>query len=163
PPSSLLANRLGATEVGNYRLYFVDAETPIEDVVPGGYSVEDKEVLLLDERGEAAGFDQVGEILVRSRFLSPGYWRRPELTREAFIPDPAGGDLRTYRTGDLGIMRHDGCLVYLGRKDFQVKIRGNRIETAEVEAALLDLGTVAQAVVVAREDTPGDQRLVAYI
>ena len=107
--------------------------------------------------------DDIGEIAIRSRYLSPGYWRRPDLTAAAFRPDPAGGPERIYRTGDLGRRLPDGCLVHLGRKDFQVKIRGFRVEVAEVEGALLSLPTVQEAVVVAREDRPGDRRLVAYL
>jgi len=121
------------------------------------------EVLLLDEDGTAVRPDDIGEIAIRSRYLSPGYWRRPDLTAAAFRPDPAGGPERIYRTGDLGRRLPDGCLVHLGRKDFQVKIRGFRVEVAEVEGALLSLPTVQEAVVVAREDRPGDRRLVAYL
>ena len=121
------------------------------------------EILLLDEDGQAVRPDDIGEIAIRSRYLSPGYWRRPDLTAAAFRSDPAGGPERIYRTGDLGRRLPDGCLVHLGRKDFQVKIRGFRVEVAEVEGALLSLPTVQEAVVVAREDRPGDRRLVAYL
>jgi len=144
--------------------YFLDEHTPTAGhVLPVGYPAEDKEILLLDEDGAEVGGDAVGEIAVRSRFLSPGYWRRPDLTAAAFRPDPAGGPERIYRTGDLGRRLPDGCLIHLGRKDFQVKIRGFRVEVAEVEGALLSLPTVQEAVVVAREDRPGDRRLVAYL
>jgi acyl carrier protein len=107
--------------------------------------------------------DAVGEIAVRSRYLSPGYWRQPDLTQATFRPDPTGGPERLYLTGDLGRRLPDGCLVHLGRKDFQVKIRGFRVEVAEVEGALLSLPTIKEAVVVAREERPGEQRLVAYL
>src|SRR4029079_13972114 len=105
----------------------------------------------------------VGEIFVRSRYLSPGYWGQPELTAASFAPDPVEERVRVYRTGDLGMMRPDGCLVYLGRKDFQVKVRGHRVEIAEIEAALLNLKEVKKAAVVAREDRRGDTRLVGYV
>jgi len=158
-----LVNGLGATECGIVRQYFVGPETPIpEGVVPIGYPVEDMEILLLDEPGHAVGAGQVGEIAVRSRYLVPGYWRQPELTAAAFAADPAGG-LRVYRTGDLGRMRPDGCLEHLGRKDSQVKIRGNRVEGAEVEAALLSIGTLKEAAVVTYQEGPGEPRLVAYV
>jgi surfactin family lipopeptide synthetase C len=84
-------------------------------------------------------------------------------TAATFLPDPAGGDAHIYRTGDLSLMLPDGCLLHPGRKDFQVKIRAHRIEVAEVETALLDRGDIKEAVVVAREDRPGYQRLVAYL
>src|SRR5262249_14451626 len=120
------------------------------------------EVLLLDDDGRPVGFDQVGEIVIKSRFLPIGYWRRPDLTAAAFLPAPDDPGARLYRTGDLGRMLPDGCLFHLGRKDFQVKIRGYRVEIAEVEQALLDLDAVKEAAVVSRVDRDGDQRLVAY-
>jgi acyl-coenzyme A synthetase/AMP-(fatty) acid ligase len=148
----------------NFRKFFIDQGTSIMgSIVPVGYAVEDNEVLLLDEAGHDVGFNRVGEIAVRSRYIAPGYWCRPDLTDTTFLPDPAGGDARIYRTGDLGLMLSDGCSLHLGRKDFQVKIRGHRVEVAEVETALLDRGDIKEAVVVAREDRPGDQRLVAYL
>jgi len=163
-PPCRFVNRLGTTETNNFRLYFVDRETPIEaGLVPAGYAVPDKDVLLLDEAGEAVEIGGIAEIAVRSRYLSPGYWQRPTLTREAFLPDPSGGGERIYRTGDLGVMRPDGCLVHLGRKDFQVKVRGHRIEVAEIEKVLLELHTIKEAAVVGRPDRRGDQRLVAYV
>jgi len=105
----------------------------------------------------------IGEIAVRSRFLSPGYWGSPDLTARAFSVDVGGGAERTYRTGDLGRMRADGCLEHLGRKDFRVKIRGQTVEVADVEGALLELPSIDHAVVVARDRALGDARLVAYL
>jgi len=164
PSGCILLHMIGTTETGWIRHYFVDKDTPMTGhVVPVGYPVPDMETLLLGEDGRDVGVDAVGEIAVRSRYLSPGYWRRPDLTQAAFRPDPAGGPERLYLTGDLGRRLPDGCLVHLGRKDFQVKIRGFRVEVAEVEGALLSLPSIKEAVVVAREDGPGEQRLVAYL
>jgi amino acid adenylation domain-containing protein len=160
----LLVNSLGATEMKNFRKFFMDKDTPLTGgVVPVGYPVDDNEVLLLDEAGHEVGFNRIGEIAVKSRYIAPAYWRRPDLTSTTFLPDPAGGDARIYCTGDLGLMLPDDCLLHLGRKDFQVKIRGHRVELAEIEMALLDRGDIKEAVVVAREDHPGAQRLVAYL
>jgi acyl-coenzyme A synthetase/AMP-(fatty) acid ligase/acyl carrier protein len=159
-----LVNRLGSTETGTIRWYFIDKETRITgNSVPVGYPVEDNEVLLIGETTEIDGAGRVGEIAVKSRYLSPGYWRRPDLTQAAFLPDPQGGDERIYRTGDLGRMLSDGCLVHLGRTDFQVKIKGHRIEAGEVEMALAVLSTFKEAAVVAAKSRSGDQRLVAYV
>jgi amino acid adenylation domain-containing protein len=164
PPTCLFVNRLGSTETGNVRFFFADQTTRLTSSwLPVGYAVEDMEVMLLDNAGKAVAVGDEGEIVVRSRYLAPGYWRRPDLTQAAFLPDPHGGSERLYRTGDVGRMLPDGCLMHLGRKDFQVKISGHRIEVAEIELALLDLPAVEEAVVVAREDTPGDTRLVAYV
>lgn len=160
----IFANSYGPNETGLIAHYLIDRDKQLKSsTVPVGNSVEDKEVLILDEHDKELGFEQTGQIAVRSRYLSPGYWRWPDLTRAAFSPALSKGAKRLYRTGDLGVMQSDGCLMHLGRIDSQVKIRGNRVEIAEVEMALLGLDAVKEAVVVAREDIPGLKRLVAYI
>ncbi|RPI03271.1 MAG: acyl-CoA synthetase, partial [Zetaproteobacteria bacterium] len=164
PESCLLASSLGCSEFGDYAYFFADHATPLPGgVVPGGYPIADTEILLLDDDGAPVGGDRIGELAIRSRFGAVGYWRRPDLTHATFLPDPAGGDARIYRTGDLGRRGPDGCLFHLGRQDFQVKIRGHRVEVAEVETALIEMGGVKEAVVVGREATPGEKRLVAYV
>jgi amino acid adenylation domain-containing protein len=163
-PECLLVDTYGAHEVGPIRLYVISKETKIAgEKVPVGYEIPDKEVLLLDDKGLEVALGQIGEIAVKSRYLSLGYWRRPDLTEAKFLPDAAGGDKRTYLTGDLGRMLLNGCLEHLGRKDFQVKIRGLRVEMPEVEGALRSMDAICEAVVIAREDNPGDKYLVAYI
>ena len=161
----LLRFGYGVTEANGWpALMLIDQRTEIAgNIVPAGYATSDDEICILDESGNRLGCNEVGEIAVRSRYLSPGYWRKPELTHAAFLPDPEGGDARIYLTGDLGRLSADGCLEHLGRKDLQVKVRGLRIELAEIEAALLDISEVKEAVVVAREDAHGDKRLAAYV
>lgn len=162
-PDCIFANALSNTESGTIRKYFICKEAWITgSVVPVGYEVDDKEILLLDG-DRKVGFNEVGEIVVKSRYLSPGYWQRPDLTKAAFVPSPDGGDERIYRTGDLGWLLPDDCLVRLGRKDSQVKIRGYRVETVEVERALLELDIFREAAVIAQEDQSGGRRLVAYV
>ena len=159
---TVLVNGLGATECGIVRQFFVGHDTPVPgDTVPVGYPVEDMEVVLLGETGRPVAAGEVGEIAVRSRYLAREYWRRPELTAAAFHAGPDGQ--RTYRTGDLGRLRPDGCLEHLGRKDFELKIAGQRVETEAVEAALLEVPGVKEATVATREDRAGDPRLVAYV
>jgi amino acid adenylation domain-containing protein len=163
-PRCMLVNGLGATETGITRQYFMNPESSLpKDRVPIGYPVEDMEILLLDEASRPVPAGTVGQIAVRSEYLSPGYWRGPELTEAAFSPDPQGGHKRIYRTGDLGRMSADGCLEHLGRNDFRVKVLGNTVEVAEVELVLLSHPAIKEAVVVAREDRCGEQRLVAYL
>jgi acyl carrier protein len=164
PPNCLLINMLASAEVGSVRACFLDKETPIHDnIVPVGYPLEGCEVLLLDNDGRRLGSNRIGEIAVRSRYLSPGYWRRPDLTEASFLSDPVGGDDRIYRTGDLGYMLPDGCLVHRGRKDSHVKIRGYSVEFAEIEAALIDLDGIKAAVVTTKQNSQGHQVLVAYV
>jgi amino acid adenylation domain-containing protein len=163
-PESIFVNVFGSTETGIFRHYFIDKDRQITDNnVPVGYAVEDMEVLLLSESGQEVGCQQIGEIAVKGRFLSPGYWGRPGLTQATFLPDPDGGDDRIYRTGDLGCMQPGGCLVHLGRKDFQVKIRGHRVEVEEIERILLETNMVKEAVVMARQDPSGSKHLVAFL
>jgi amino acid adenylation domain-containing protein len=161
PPGCIFVNRFGSTEMDCVRLFFADRETRITSgSVPIGYGVRDKELMLLGASGQPVDLGQPGEIAIRSRFISTGYWQKPELTEAAFTED---GEWRVYRTGDLGRMSADGCVEHLGRKDFQVKIRGYRVELAEVEAALLELAGVKDAVVMARENVDGNRQLVAYV
>jgi amino acid adenylation domain-containing protein len=160
-PECILVNALSGTETGNFSQFFIDKETEIGHVVPVGYAVEGKQVLILDEKGNELGWDRIGEIAVRSEYLSPGYWRRPDLTMEAFLAPPEGGSERIFRTGDLGRMRPDGCLEWLGRKDFRVKIRGYRIELEEIETTLCSHPGLRGGAVIVR-DAMGEKRLAAF-
>jgi non-ribosomal peptide synthetase component F/acyl carrier protein len=106
-----------------------------------------------------------GEICIGGDGVAQGYLERPELTADRFVSDPFSDvpGARIYRTGDRGRWRNDGLLEHLGRLDFQVKVRGYRIELGEIEAGCNDVAGVTQSVVLAREDNPGDVRLVAYL
>jgi non-ribosomal peptide synthetase component F len=144
--------------------YLLDKYSQLaEPVIPVGYPMAGRELFILGEQGQPLGPGEVGQIAVKSSYLSPGYWRQPELTAATFLPDPQGSEARIYLTGDMGRFRPDGCLEHLGRKDDLVKIRGQRVELAEVEMALLALAEVREAVVVAQKRAEGDNRLVAYL
>jgi acyl transferase domain-containing protein/non-ribosomal peptide synthetase component F/glutamate-1-semialdehyde aminotransferase/thioesterase domain-containing protein/acyl carrier protein len=131
-----------------------------------GEPIPDLQIYLLDRHQEPVPIGVPGEIHVGGAGVARGYLRRDELTREKFLPDlaaPGTPEARRYRSGDLARRLANGDLEYLGRIDDQVKIRGFRIELGEIETALARHVTIKQAVVLAREDTPGEKRLVAYL
>jgi amino acid adenylation domain-containing protein len=163
PPTCLLINGVSSGETGPLTEYVINHDTEITDnEVPLGHALAGLEIRLVDDEGRQVGYNEVGEIVVRSRYLFEGYWRRPDLTEAKYKLDPNGGQERLYLTGDLGLMRPDGCLLYKGRKDFRVKVRGYGVEVAEVEKRLLSHPTVREAVVVARQNRLGESYLVAY-
>ena len=135
----------------------------IEDFVPLGQPIANTRLHIVTPGGLECPALVAGELLIGGAGVTDGYWRRPELTAERFIDDPAEPGARLYRTGDL-VRRHpDGRIEFLGRIDHQVKIRGHRIELGEIESALLRQAGVKEAVVIVREDPMGDKRLVGYV
>jgi len=128
-----------------------------------GRPMPNRRVYILDPEGRVLPIGVAGEICVAAAGVGRGYLNRSPLSAERFVADPFGSAHdRMYRTGDLGRWRADACIEYLGRNDNQVKIRGFRIELGEIEANLIGHQRIRQAVVVAREDVPGEKSLVAY-
>ena len=161
---AVLINGYGTTETGAIRRFVIDRDTIIKGpLVPVGFPVADKEVLILDKAGHLLENGLVGEIAVKSRYLASGYWHQPEATQLAFSGISGGGEQVVYRTGDLGRLAPDGCLEHLGRRDAQVKIRGHRVDLAQVETAVLSVPSVTDVAVVARWDRNAEIRLVAYL
>jgi acyl-coenzyme A synthetase/AMP-(fatty) acid ligase len=139
--------------------------TPGPEPVTIGPPIANTEFYVLDNHGQPVPVGVASELHIGGDGVARGYWDRAALTAEKFIPDPyrGGADDRLYKTGDLVRYRADGALEFLGRLDTQVKVHGFRIETGEVEHALKGQPNVRDCVVVAREDSPGDKRLVAYV
>lgn len=163
-------NGYGPTENTTFSAtYEVDDLTQIEGGVPIGRPISNSTCHVLDEHGELVPIGVRGELCVGGDGLALGYLNDPQLTAQRFVAsrfgsrDGARGQGPLYRTGDLVAWRPDGVLEFFGRVDAQVKLRGHRVEPGEVESLLLSGEDVQEAVVIVREDTPGDRRLVAYV
>ena len=168
-PTAQSVNFYGATEtpqaMGYFRISNQGSSILPNGNVPLGRGIEDVQLLLLNAKQQLAGIGEVGEIYVRTPYLTKGYIGSDELTQERFIINPLTKipDDRLYKTGDLGRYLPDSNIEFLGRIDHQVKIRGFRIELGEIEAMLSQHPAVQKTVVIVREDVPGDKRLVAYL
>ena len=165
-PETALINEYGPTEtVVGCCVYRVPREQPISGPIPIGRPIANTRLYVANRNLEPVPVGVPGELYIGGAGVARGYLNRPGLTAERFIPDPFGTEPggRLYRTGDLARWRPDGNLEYLGRVDRQVKVRGYRIEPAEIEEALARHPAVRETAVVAREDAPDDRRLVAYL
>ncbi|HEU4834640.1 MAG TPA: non-ribosomal peptide synthetase, partial [Pyrinomonadaceae bacterium] len=165
-PNLRLFNVYGPTEttVTNMAHEFDGLEAGARSV-PLGKPIANSQMYVLDRQQREVPVGVSGELYIGGDGLARGYLKRPELTAEKFVPNPfseRAGD-RLYRTGDVGRRLSDGSIEFLGRIDEQVKIRGFRIELGEIEAMLRQYPGVQESIVVAREDVPGDKRLVAYL
>jgi acyl-coenzyme A synthetase/AMP-(fatty) acid ligase len=151
-PHVRFTNLYGPTEATIASSYHPVAECPADQSqpIPIGVACAGEELLVLDAERRRLPAGEVGEIFIGGAGLSPGYWRDEEKTRAAFVSDPRPGREggRIYRTGDLGRVREDGLVEFLGRVDSQIKSRGYRIELGEIEAALNDIASVRECAVV---------------
>ncbi|WP_346833897.1 amino acid adenylation domain-containing protein [Pseudomonas koreensis] len=161
-----LVNMYGITETTVHVTYrpLQAADALLVGRSPIGVGIPDLQLYVLDAQREPVPVGVIGELYVGGAGVARGYLNREALTAERFIADPFSGraEARLYKTGDLARWSADGSLEYLGRNDDQVKIRGFRIELGEIEARLAACAGVREALVIAREDSPGDKRLVAY-
>ncbi|HEX6373984.1 MAG TPA: amino acid adenylation domain-containing protein [Longimicrobium sp.] len=164
-PGVRLMNEYGPTEtVVGCSAYTLPNGVHRNGPVPVGGPIQNITFHVLDAHGQPVPLGLPGELYIGGVGVARGYLGRPALTAEKFVPDPfAGGGARMYRTGDRARWLEGGNLTILGRTDHQVKVRGYRVEPGEVEAALRRHPSVSGAIVVVREDVPGDRRLVAYV
>ncbi|RAO77935.1 polyketide synthase [Dyella jiangningensis] len=164
-PGTRLINGYGPTECTTFATTFgipQDLDASVRSI-PIGRPIADTSLHVLNARGEPLPIGVVGELFIGGLGVARGYLKRAELTAERFVPDRLGHESdRLYRTGDLVRWLPEGVIEFIGRADTQVKIRGFRIEIGEIEAALQRLPGVRSAAVLAREDQPGQKRLVAY-
>lgn len=166
-PQTRLINSFGVTEATIDSTYFQQAggNLPMEQSVPIGRPFANTQLYILDAYLQPVPIGISGELYIGGAGLARGYLHRPALTAEKFIPHPFSDrpGARLYRTGDLARYQPDGNIQFLGRIDHQIKLRGYRIEPGEIEALLKQHPSVQEAVILVREDTPGNQRLVAYV
>ncbi|MBA6141174.1 amino acid adenylation domain-containing protein [Pseudomonas sp. p99-361] len=162
-PNAVNVNFYGTTETPQAMAYHTLDPTAEQARVPLGKGIADAQLLVVNAAGQLVGEGETGEILIRSPYLSLGYWGDPALTEARFITNPFTGlaSDRCYRTGDLGTYLADGSACFLGRADGQVKVRGHRVELAEIENTISRLPAVRQCVVLANHDHPLP-RLIAY-
>ena len=164
PANCRLMHALSSTETGLISALMIDRQTALPDRrVPVGHPIRGVEVSLLNEQGRPVKAGDEGQIAVRSAQLAQGYWLRPEATAEKFRSDDRDTRIRIFVSADMGRFLPDGNLEHLGRADQLVKIRGQQVDLGEVEAALQAVKSAQEAVVVAREDSSGERRLVAYV
>jgi amino acid adenylation domain-containing protein len=164
-PQVALHNLYGPTETSIDATTWDCARDGIPPVIPIGKPIGNTRVYIVGSRNQLCPIGVPGELLVGGIGVARGYLNRPDLTAEKFISDPFCSEpgARVYRTGDLARYLADGNIEYLGRIDNQVKLRGYRIELGEIEAGILQHPAVHQTAVIAREDTPGEKQLVAYL
>lgn len=159
-----ILNMYGPTETTVWSTIY-KLSKPVGKTIPIGKPIANTQIYILDSYRQLVPVGIAGELCIGGDGVTGGYYNRPELTAEKFIDNPFSSEenSKLYRTGDLAYYRKDGTIEFLGRLDNQVKIRGYRIELGEIETVLSSHGDIREAVVIAREETPGDVRMTAYI
>ncbi|MBW4570976.1 MAG: amino acid adenylation domain-containing protein [Tolypothrix carrinoi HA7290-LM1] len=165
PEAGEIINLYGATETTMVKCFYrVPSEIPC-GVMPAGWALPQTQALVLNSTNQLCGIGEIGEIIIRTPFRTLGYINAIAEQQQRFLPNPDGNDPEDllYYTGDKGRYRPDGAVEVLGRNDDQIKIRGIRVQPAEIETVLNQHPAVAESVVIATDETPGDKRLVAYV
>lgn len=160
----LIVNQYGPTECTMTTTRYVTGPRDIGRTIPVGKPIGNTRVRILDDMLRPVRTGEIGQIFIQGAGLARGYVRRPDLTAERFLASPFGDGERLYRTGDLGRFQTDGELEFIGRSDRQVKVRGNRVEPAEIESRLLEHPSIVATAVVSREARPNtDPIIIAYV
>ena len=155
--------RYGTSEVGFMCYGYVRHASVIDTpTIPVGYSYPYKDVWVADDDLNPVPNGELGEIIVRGKFAKVGYWKRPDLTAKVVIQDPDTPELTIYRTNDLGKVLPDGRLLHMGRKNFEVKLRGYRIDLVSIESHLRKHPQVTDCAMMVRQDEQGNQKLISY-
>ena len=163
-PTVRLDNLYGPTEAAiDVSSWPVPEDVSALSGVPIGRPVSNTQLYIVDDHANLAPIGVVGELCIGGDQVAVGYLNREDLTQERFVADPYQPGGRLYKTGDLARWLPDGTIAYIGRKDSQVKVRGFRIEVGEVENAISSLSEVNQCCVLAKADSHGDKRLIAYV
>ena len=167
-PDKEFYNVYGPTEATGISISYSVEHKPSskKDFIPIGKTCGNTEIFIVDEKENPVEKDEIGEIYISGSSLSPGYWNSRKMTKQKFVTKKylAGGEIRVYRTGDLGFKRKDGNIVYAGRKDEQIKYMGYRIELNEVELSIMSVDEVDNAAVVLTEtEIEGVKEIVAFV
>ncbi|MBW4417616.1 MAG: amino acid adenylation domain-containing protein [Myxacorys californica WJT36-NPBG1] len=165
-PHCILINLYGSSEVAADVTWHDTSINHLSDFIPIGRAIANTQIYILDRHLQPVPIGVPGELHIAGAGLARGYWNRPELTAEKFISNPfqiQKEQSRLYKTGDLGCFLPDGEIKFLGRSDHQVKLRGIRIETREIESWIDQHPSVQESVVIAWEDSPGNSHLIAYV
>ncbi|MBI3162533.1 MAG: AMP-binding protein, partial [Chloroflexi bacterium] len=161
---AVIVHQLASSETGLLTVNKILFNTPLnEEVIPLGKPLPGQEVLILDDKGGIITDYRIGEIGVRGDYIFSGYWQHPEWMPERFIPDPRDPQTRIFRTGDLGRFRPDGQLVFAGRNDSRVRIKGYSVDLNDVDHAIQTIKGVERSVTVAQINQSRVKRLVAYL
>lgn len=162
--SCVLMHRFSTTETGLLCVARIEGPGAADPGrITAGRPVADKAIQLIDASGRQVPVGEIGEIVVKSAYIADGYWSRSGAAESRFATDPEDPSRRTYRTGDLGRFLPGGDFVFLGRRDRQIKLRGFRVELAEIEAALRSHPAIGEATVIVQDREPQDKQLVAYV
>lgn len=156
-------NMYGLTETTDINALMLITHNERDRAVTVGHPLQNNRIYIVNRRDQLQPIGVVGEVCIAGESLARGYWRRPDLSAEVFVPCPFEKGAMMCRTGDLGRWLSDGTIELQGRIDHQVKVRGFRIEPGEIETLLNRHMAVRESVVIVREDRPGDQRLIAYV